>query len=193
MLCRDLVLPQLLLTFEGHTRQFDATLCGLLFAAQVRDLLAGDYREDLPFLDRLAQVGLDSLNNARNTRNHVGSTIFVEANFAREAHDGTEVTRRCSFQGNTSGLDLFSAERQLALFFTALFAVAFFTMALITFLFGGRCGFLFVAMAIVSAMLGSTGGLLSGTVVPGKAAKSEGCHSGYREGDLAFVIHCYSC
>jgi hypothetical protein len=45
---------------------------------------------------------LDSLYNARNTRNHVGSTIFVEANFAREAHDGTEVTRRCSFQGNAS-------------------------------------------------------------------------------------------
>lgn len=90
-------------------------------------------------------------------------------------------------------LDLLSAKRQLALFFTALFAVAFFTMALITLLFGGRCGFLFVAMAIVSAMLGGTSGLLSRTVVPGKAAKSEGCHSGYREGDLAFVIHCYSC
>lgn len=69
----------------------------------------------------------------------------------------------------------------------ALFAVAFFTMALITFLFGGRCGFLFVAMAIVSAMLGSTGGLLSGTVVPGKAAKSE-LPQRLPRGDLAF---CY--
>ena len=189
----NLVLPQLLLTLEGHSRQFDATLCGLLFAAQVRDLLARDYSEDLTLFDRLTQVGLDSLYNARNTRNHVGGPVFIEANFAREAHDCTQVTRRCSFQGNAGSLDLLSAKRQLALFFTALFAVAFFTMALITLLFGGRCGFLFVAMAIVSAMLGGTSGLLSRTVVPGKAAKSEGCHSGYREGDLAFVIHCYSC
>ena len=109
-----------------------------MFAAQVRDLLAGDYSEDLTLFDRLTQVGLDSFNNARNTRNHVGSTVFIEANFAREAHDCTQVTRRCSFQGNAGCLDLFIAERQFALFFTALFAVAFFAMALITFLLGGR-------------------------------------------------------
>ena len=48
-------------------------------------------------------------------------------------------------------------------------------------------------MAIVSAVLGSAGCLQLGTAIPGKAAKSEGCHSGNREGDLAFVIHCYSC
>lgn len=108
LLCRDLVLPQLLLTFEGHAPVRRMTLCGLLFAAQVRDLLAGDYREDLPFLDRLAQVGLDSLNNARNTRNHGDRRrcdLRRSEDFAREAHDGTEVTRRCSFQGST-GLDL---------------------------------------------------------------------------------------
>ncbi|MCY1465309.1 hypothetical protein D9M71_834360 [compost metagenome] len=56
--------------------------------------------------------------------------------------------------------------------------------------FGARRGFLRMPVAIVGAMLG---GRLVGTGIPRQAAKSERCHGGNRQRDLAFVIHCYSC
>ena len=58
LLGADAFLPQLLFALEGQARQFQAALGSLLFAAQVGNLLAGNYRQHLTTLDRLAQFGL---------------------------------------------------------------------------------------------------------------------------------------
>ena len=98
----------------------------LLLAAQVRDLLAGDYRQHLPALDRLAQFGLDCLDHTRHPRYHVGGAVLVKTDFTGEVYGCTQRARPGSNQLHPGSFDLGDGQVHLPLFIVVLcFCMAF--------------------------------------------------------------------
>ena len=114
---RNFVLPQLTLALEGGARQFDSALAGGQFAALVGNLLAGDHRQQLTLLHRLAQVDLHRLHHACRTGHDMGGTVFIKTHFARQRQHGADGTRLRLGQLDAGGLNLLLGEFELAFFF----------------------------------------------------------------------------
>lgn len=81
----DLVDPQLALTLESSAGQFHPPAGRRQLAALVGNLLAGNHRQQVATLDRLAEVGLHRLHHPGGTRHDMRGAVLVEADFPRQA------------------------------------------------------------------------------------------------------------
>ncbi len=179
LLGADACLPQLLLALERQARQFQAALGGLLFAAQVGNLLAGNHRQHLATLDRLAQLGLYCLDHAWHAWHNVRGAVFVEADLTWETDGAAQFTGAGGGQLYPGSFELGRGKVQRARFFAVAFA--------------GRCFGMAVAVFALLIVHGLRAGGLAEGAGPGHASKAENGNCREHKGDLAWISHCCSC
>ncbi|MOA13790.1 hypothetical protein D3C78_1338530 [compost metagenome] len=173
LLGADSLLPQLLFPLKGQPRQFQATLSRLLLTAQVGDLLAGNHRQYLAALDRLAQLGVHRFDHTRHAGYHMSGAVLVKADLTREADGGAQLTGACGSQLYASRFDLRDRQVQLAFFFAVLLLCMAFD--------GLRCS-MAVAVFTMVVMGGLSLGRLAEVAGPGQAREAKRSNGGSQKG-----------
>ena len=82
MFGRDFFFPELLLSLIGRFGERKAFLCCQKFAALFRKASAGDHSQNLTALDRLSQIGRNTLDDSGKTRYDMRGTVLVKPDFA---------------------------------------------------------------------------------------------------------------